>query len=239
MQKPLLPGETETTIHHPPSTIYHQPSHGIKPSLARLPPSKRPGFAPRVARCPSTGIQTAATAAASAPTPWGHSHSGQTAMPPLAARHISRSLSRLSPSRFAFPRPRLGPRVRAIGMASTANGSPESTSSATTEQPRQAQQPEEQQTTPNVAPHKVLPAPGAGETATALDVSGDGTTVKLDALGPLVVNQDGTMSRISNWAAMADIERQNALRILGKRNKLRLNALRQSQKEADDSSART
>jgi len=59
-----------------------------------------------------------------------------------------------------------------------------------------------------------------------LDVSGGGTTVKLDHLGPLVVNQDGTMSRIANWAEMAEIEKKNTLRILGKRNQLRLEALR-------------
>lgn len=52
------------------------------------------------------------------------------------------------------------------------------------------------------------------------------TTVKLDHLGPLVVNKDGTLSRIENWAAMAEIERQNTLRVLGKRNQARLEALR-------------
>lgn len=46
------------------------------------------------------------------------------------------------------------------------------------------------------------------------------------AVGPLVVNEDGTMSRISNWENMADIEKQNTLRILGKRNKARLDALK-------------
>ncbi|XXG97433.1 hypothetical protein Hte_003734 [Hypoxylon texense] len=68
-----------------------------------------------------------------------------------------------------------------------------------------------------------LPAPEAGDT-TQLPVGGDG--VKLDHLGPLVVNEDGTMSRIANWAEMAEIERQNTLRVLGKRNKLRLDALK-------------
>jgi hypothetical protein len=41
-----------------------------------------------------------------------------------------------------------------------------------------------------------------------------------------VVNKDGTLSRIENWAAMAEIERQNTLRVLGKRNQARLEALR-------------
>ncbi|PSS00590.1 hypothetical protein BD289DRAFT_334684, partial [Coniella lustricola] len=55
----------------------------------------------------------------------------------------------------------------------------------------------------------------------------DGKTVALDHLGPIVVGKDGTISRIANWGEMAEIERQNTLRILGKRNQLRLAALRE------------
>ncbi|KAI2624581.1 hypothetical protein GGS26DRAFT_203955 [Hypomontagnella submonticulosa] len=69
-----------------------------------------------------------------------------------------------------------------------------------------------------------LPEPDHTGDATQLPVGGEG--VKLDHLGPLVVNEDGTMSRISNWENMADIEKQNTLRILGKRNKARLDALK-------------
>jgi hypothetical protein len=57
--------------------------------------------------------------------------------------------------------------------------------------------------------------------------TGEGT-VKLDHLGPLVVNKDGSLSRIGNWAEMADIERENTLRILGKRNQARRAALQQA-----------
>ncbi|KAL6871207.1 hypothetical protein J3F83DRAFT_646461 [Trichoderma novae-zelandiae] len=77
-------------------------------------------------------------------------------------------------------------------------------------------------------PRNALPAPSSSEDIPTLDVSGSGSTVKLDALGPLVVNVDGTMSRIANWAKMADIERENTLRIIGKRNQERLAALRQA-----------
>lgn len=42
----------------------------------------------------------------------------------------------------------------------------------------------------------------------------------------MVVGRDGTVSRIANWGEMAEIERRNALRILGKRNQLRLATLR-------------
>ncbi|KAG5976695.1 hypothetical protein E4U58_000028 [Claviceps cyperi] len=71
----------------------------------------------------------------------------------------------------------------------------------------------------------LLPSPSDG-TTTTLNVSGDGSTVKLDHLGPLVVNTDGTMSRIGNWAQMSSIEKENTLRIMGKRNKQRLEVLK-------------
>lgn len=51
--------------------------------------------------------------------------------------------------------------------------------------------------------------------------------MKLDALGPMVVNHDGTLSRIENWDQMSEIEQQNTLRVLNKRNKARLAALRE------------
>lgn len=69
-----------------------------------------------------------------------------------------------------------------------------------------------------------LPLPSPSSDATPLNVNGSG--VKLDHLGPLVVNKDGSLSRIANWDKMAEIERQNTLRILGKRNQLRLNSLK-------------
>jgi hypothetical protein len=75
------------------------------------------------------------------------------------------------------------------------------------------------------------PADGADVTRT-LDVNGGG--VRLDHLGPLVVNQDGTMSRIANWAEMSQIERDNTLRVLGKRNQLRLKTLRGEDGQAEE-----
>ncbi|GKT86771.1 von willebrand factor [Colletotrichum tofieldiae] len=70
-------------------------------------------------------------------------------------------------------------------------------------------------------------AGGNGNGTITLDMSGgEGASTKLDHLGPLVVNQDGTMSRISNWGEMTEIERRNTLRILGKRNQIRLAGLR-------------
>ncbi|KIW26554.1 uncharacterized protein PV07_09640 [Cladophialophora immunda] len=62
-----------------------------------------------------------------------------------------------------------------------------------------------------------LPAPQDAPTS-ATEPS---QTFKLDALGPLVINSDGTLSRIHNWAEMTELERERTLRILGKRNQLR------------------
>ncbi|KAF9444949.1 hypothetical protein P691DRAFT_619346, partial [Macrolepiota fuliginosa MF-IS2] len=48
----------------------------------------------------------------------------------------------------------------------------------------------------------------------------DGTAVELvDELGPMVVNTDGTLSRIANWPEMTPDERARIVRVLGKRNK--------------------
>ncbi|KAF9729541.1 hypothetical protein PMIN01_12405 [Paraphaeosphaeria minitans] len=70
-----------------------------------------------------------------------------------------------------------------------------------------------------------LPEPPVDSKAVKLNVS-TGTAVKLDHLGPMVVNRDGTLSRIGNWQQMTDMEQTNTLRVLTKRNKQRLDALR-------------
>ncbi|KAK4174744.1 hypothetical protein QBC36DRAFT_333000 [Triangularia setosa] len=80
-------------------------------------------------------------------------------------------------------------------------------------------------------PLPALPAPGT-ETDDTPDaqktttVVVNGAPISLDALGPMVVNRDGTLARIANWQEMSSFERENTLRILGKRNQLRLATLR-------------
>ncbi|KAF9102979.1 hypothetical protein BGX29_003960 [Mortierella sp. GBA35] len=79
-------------------------------------------------------------------------------------------------------------------------------------------------------PLLTLPAPGdvpSDGTAPQLEVNGQ--DIKLDILGPVVVNEDGTISRIDNWHEMADIEKANVRRILLKRNAARLARLRAEQ----------
>jgi hypothetical protein len=68
--------------------------------------------------------------------------------------------------------------------------------------------------------------PISNEDGVKLDMSGGGTTVKLDHLGPMVVNVDGTLSQIGNWQQMTEVEKENTLRVLGKRNQRRLEVLR-------------
>ncbi|KAK6356482.1 hypothetical protein TWF718_000841 [Orbilia javanica] len=71
-----------------------------------------------------------------------------------------------------------------------------------------------------------LPAPETETEANAakkLEV--DAEALKLDHLGPMVVNSDGTLSRIHNWPNMTLSERKRTIDILGKRNRLRTKAL--------------
>lgn len=82
--------------------------------------------------------------------------------------------------------------------------------------------------TPNQVP--LLPPPADLDSgAPQLKVGGEG--VALDHLGPLVVNKDGSLSRIANWETMSEKEKKNTLRVLGKRNQLRLGELRGEQSE--------
>ncbi|KAL2166702.1 hypothetical protein VTG60DRAFT_2291 [Thermothelomyces hinnuleus] len=93
------------------------------------------------------------------------------------------------------------------------------------------QEEEEEQGTTTDAP-KPLPALPSPESVSGEGGDGvrtvhvNGQPIALDALGPMVVNRDGTISRIANWPEMTEIERENTLRILCKRNQLRLGNLR-------------
>jgi len=79
-----------------------------------------------------------------------------------------------------------------------------------------------------------LPAPGdsGGSTPTTrveLPTDGTTTTVSFDSLGPMVVNEDGTLSRITNWATLTEGERQTTMRVLVKRNQQRIKNLESQQ----------
>ncbi|KAF2841396.1 hypothetical protein M501DRAFT_969796 [Patellaria atrata CBS 101060] len=70
-----------------------------------------------------------------------------------------------------------------------------------------------------------LPAPEDAST-NKIDMSSGSGSISMDHLGPLVVNKDGTLSRISNWAEMSEIEKRNTMRILVKRNQIRTDELK-------------
>eukprot|EP00959_Pyramimonas_sp_CCMP1952_P461418 9481539-Pyramimonas_sp.AAC.1 len=52
-----------------------------------------------------------------------------------------------------------------------------------------------------------------------------GESIRMDNLGPIIINTDGTMSRINNWHELTEREQQNTLRLISKRNKQRRDAL--------------
>ncbi|KAI1106375.1 hypothetical protein F4804DRAFT_301068 [Jackrogersella minutella] len=124
-----------------------------------------------------------------------------------------------NPTRQLYRPSAYTPRRRAMSSAPNPSASADPQEAATP-----ARNGNEQQETPSHKTPLPLPAPEHDGDPTKLLVGGEG--VKLDHLGPLVVNEDGTMSRIANWNEMAEIERQNTLRVLGRRNKLRLDALK-------------
>merc|ERR1711939_457971 len=85
----------------------------------------------------------------------------------------------------------------------------------------------------------LLEAPSEKQPATdaiKLDVGSGEAASLYDRMGPTVVNSDGTLSRIANWAEMTPPERERILRVLGSRNKLRLDAKKQELASADASS---
>jgi len=98
-------------------------------------------------------------------------------------------------------------------------------STSTTPQDPVEKPPQETQqqdtTSDSHAPLPLPPPPTDLDPSTTTKLNVGGEAVKLDKLGPLVVNKDGTLSRIANWEQMADIEKANTLRILCKRNMLR------------------
>ena len=93
--------------------------------------------------------------------------------------------------------------------------------------------------TPNGAILPALPSPSDStpNSTTAEGESGgsevqtlsvNGAPLALDALGPMVVNRDGTLARIANWGEMSVYEREATVRVLGRRNRERLRELRGS-----------
>ncbi|KAI1184255.1 hypothetical protein F5B17DRAFT_412732 [Nemania serpens] len=78
---------------------------------------------------------------------------------------------------------------------------PENNNSTSTTQPSAPSHP--------ATPLPALPAAGDPSSLSSPTLEVGGSALRLDHLGPLVVNADGTLSRIANWEKMAEIEREN------------------------------
>lgn len=48
---------------------------------------------------------------------------------------------------------------------------------------------------------------------------------RLEGLGPIILNTDGTMGRIPNWSEYTESEKEQAIRLISARNKRRKDAL--------------
>ena len=81
--------------------------------------------------------------------------------------------------------------------------------------------------TPGLAPAATTAAVDADAPPITLDAS-TGDAVVLERLGCVVVNSDGTLSRITNWDSMTDGEKETARRLLSKRNRRRLEGFREA-----------
>jgi hypothetical protein len=57
----------------------------------------------------------------------------------------------------------------------------------------------------------------------------NGASVGLDDIGPIIVNLDGTLRRIENWSQLSKQEQMGTMRMVARRNKKRLAALRELQ----------
>ncbi|KAI0060161.1 hypothetical protein BV25DRAFT_1807934 [Artomyces pyxidatus] len=73
---------------------------------------------------------------------------------------------------------------------------------------------------PRITEDRLLPAPSPEGGIPKLNVgASDGASIKYDDLGPMVVNSDGTLSRITNWPKLTEPERERTIRVLAARNK--------------------
>ena len=61
-----------------------------------------------------------------------------------------------------------------------------------------------------------------------------GETVKLEELGPVIVQSDCTLRRIDNWHKLTEGEREATMRRIGGRDQVRLNKCREQQVDVGD-----
>ncbi|KAJ9115160.1 hypothetical protein QFC24_007071 [Naganishia onofrii] len=100
------------------------------------------------------------------------------------------------------------------------------------QQPPIAPPPTPATTTTTTEPLALPPPPSEETKGRSLNVQEE-NKVALDELGPLIVNSDGTLSRIQNWQCLSDVEKERMVRLIVKRrNVQRLDKLKDQ--EADE-----
>lgn len=57
-----------------------------------------------------------------------------------------------------------------------------------------------------------------------------GDTLALDDLGPIIINKDGSLRRITNWAELSAVEKKHTLRKVSLRNHKRLGVLKNNER---------
>lgn len=71
------------------------------------------------------------------------------------------------------------------------------------------------------------PSLSTSQESLKLEVNGD--SVGLDQLGPIIINEDGTMRRITNWHLLTDREKESSWQRISKRNEKRVDALKEKE----------
>ncbi|KAL3480046.1 hypothetical protein BJX99DRAFT_46230 [Aspergillus californicus] len=160
------------------------------------------------------GLRTSTATATTSIRPFSHLSLYQTCLPT--------NLYNYTPNPFTSP----GSRIISKNAYSTMSTPHPESQTQPQSQPHSDPSDQTPDHQPSQKPILALPesSDSSGSSLPQLDVNGEG--VKLDHLGPLIVNTDGTLARISNWEQMTEIERRNTMRVLGKRNKARLDALK-------------
>ena len=64
----------------------------------------------------------------------------------------------------------------------------------------------------------------------------EGMSVQVTELGAIIINSDGTMSKVENWKELTPAEQAKTLRVIAKRNAKRKAILQQQQENSTDTS---
>jgi hypothetical protein len=88
---------------------------------------------------------------------------------------------------------------------------------------------------------KGLPMPGTDSESSsgATRSFAMGETLSLEDLGPMVVQTDGTVRRITNWETMTKQEQDSTMRVITARNRKRLAALKETTSRDEPAAAST